>query len=70
MNDLDLPGELPATGSGKIRKKGLQMEGRACDDPVYQWAGRGGPSYTLMADDDKAALREAFRAAGRERFLR
>jgi fatty-acyl-CoA synthase len=60
---------LPATGSGKIRKKELQMEGWLCDDPVYQWTGRGVPTYTLMTADDKAALRAEFRAAGRERFL-
>jgi len=62
--------ELPATGSGKIRKKELQMEGWACDDAVYRWAGRGGPSYVLMTEEDKAVLREEFRKAGRERFLR
>lgn len=62
--------ELPATGSGKVRKKELQMEGWVCDDPVYRWAGRGVPSYTLMTEEDKAVLREEFRKAGRERFLR
>lgn len=62
--------ELPATGSGKIRKKELQMEGWACDDAVYRWAGRGAPSYTLMTEEDKAVLRDEFRKAGRERFLR
>lgn len=62
--------ELPATGSGKIRKKELQMEGWACDDAVYRWAGREGPSYTLMTEEDKAVLRDEFRKAGRERFLR
>ncbi|HEY1700254.1 MAG TPA: AMP-binding protein [Trebonia sp.] len=60
---------LPATGSGKIRKKELQMEGWLCDEPVYQWTGRGAPSYTLLTADGKAALRARFRAAGRERFL-
>jgi fatty-acyl-CoA synthase len=60
---------LPATGSGKIQKLELQMEGWLCDEPVYQWTGRGAPAYTLMTADGKAALRAEFRAAGRERFL-
>ncbi|SEK71127.1 fatty-acyl-CoA synthase [Blastococcus sp. DSM 46786] len=60
---------LPTTGSGKLRKKEMQAEGWRTGDPVYRWAGRGGPSYELMTDDDKIALRESFAAAGRLRFL-
>ncbi|RFU20554.1 AMP-binding protein [Geodermatophilus marinus] len=60
---------LPTTGSGKLRKKEMQAEGWRTSDAVYRWVGRGGPSYELMTDDDKAALREEFAAAGRLRFL-
>lgn len=60
---------LPTTGSNKLRKKEMQLEGWRTDDPVYRWAGRGRPAYTLMTDDDKAVLREEFVASGRARFL-
>lgn len=60
---------LPTTGSGKLRKKEMQAEGWRTSDPVYRWVGRGTPSYELMTDGDKAALREEFAAAGRLRFL-
>ncbi len=60
---------LPATGSNKLRKKEMQMEGWRTGDAVYRWAGRGAPEYTLMTGQDKAALREEFAANGRLRFL-
>jgi fatty-acyl-CoA synthase len=60
---------LPTTGSGKLRKKEMQAQGWRTSDPVYRWVGRGAPSYELMTDDDKAALREEFASAGRLRFL-
>ncbi|TFV64372.1 acyl-CoA synthetase [Geodermatophilus sp. DF01-2] len=60
---------LPTTGSGKLRKKEMQADGWRTTDPVHHWAGRGTPSYELMTDDDKAALRQEFVAAGRLRFL-
>ncbi|MFI0367889.1 AMP-binding protein [Actinomadura sp. 1N219] len=60
---------LPTTGSGKLRKKEMQLEGWRTADPVYRWAGRGAPGYALMTEADKAALRAEFAAAGRERFL-
>ncbi|THA64528.1 acyl-CoA synthetase [Streptomyces sp. A0958] len=60
---------LPTTGSNKLRKKEMQLEGWRTDDPVYRWAGRGRPAYELMTDDDKAALRGEFLANGRGRFL-
>lgn len=60
---------LPTTGSNKLRKKEMQLEGWRTDDPVYRWAGRGRPAYTLMTDDDKAVLRDEFLANGRARFL-
>ncbi|GIH71391.1 AMP-binding protein [Sphaerimonospora thailandensis] len=60
---------LPTTGSSKLRKKEMQHEGWRTTDEVYRWAGRGEPTYTLMTEDDKAALREEFLANGRARFL-
>jgi fatty-acyl-CoA synthase len=60
---------LPATGSGKIRKKELQMQAWQADDPVYRWAGRGEVEYTLMTSGDKAALAAEFTASGRQRFV-
>ncbi|MGW2589830.1 AMP-binding protein [Streptomyces sp. NPDC001515] len=60
---------LPTTGSNKLRKKEMQLDGWRTDDPVYRWEGRGRPAYALMSDDDKAALREEFLANGRGRFL-
>ncbi|MFI0355380.1 AMP-binding protein [Actinomadura sp. 9N407] len=60
---------LPTTGSGKLSKKQLQLNGWRTEDPVYRWVGRGAPEYTLMTEDDKAALREEFATNGRLRFL-
>jgi fatty-acyl-CoA synthase len=60
---------LPTTGSGKLRKKEMQADGWRTADPVYRWAGRGEPVYTLLTEQDKVALREEFAAAGRLRFL-
>ncbi|GAA0237539.1 AMP-binding protein [Actinomadura nitritigenes] len=60
---------LPTTGSGKLSKKQLQLEGWRTTDPVYRWVGRGAPDYRPMTDADKAALRAEFAASGRERFL-
>ncbi len=60
---------LPTTGSGKLKKKELQLDGWRTTDPVYRWAGRGAPEYVLMTEADKAALRDEFIAAGRVRFL-
>ncbi|MFF3494512.1 AMP-binding protein [Streptomyces sp. NPDC002795] len=60
---------LPTTGSNKLRKKEMQLDGWRTDDPVHHWAGRGTPAYALMSEADKAALRDAFHANGRARFL-
>lgn len=65
---------LPTTGSGKLSKKEMQLEGWRTSDPVYRWAGRAvkgrdGSGYVLMTEADKAALRGEFAAAGRVRFL-
>ncbi|TDE27413.1 AMP-binding protein [Actinomadura sp. 6K520] len=69
---------LPTTGSGKLRKKEMQLEGWRTGDPVYRRAARadegaddgaGAPGYALMTEADKAALHAEFAAAGRRRFL-
>ncbi|TDB85091.1 acyl-CoA synthetase [Actinomadura sp. KC216] len=60
---------LPTTGSGKLKKKEMQLEGWRTADPVYRWAGRGAPEYAPMTEVDKAALRDEFAAAGRRHFL-
>ncbi|WP_326664557.1 AMP-binding protein [Streptomyces sp. NBC_00385] len=60
---------LPTTGSNKLRKKEMQLDGWRTDDPVYRWAGRGRPAYAPMTGGDKAALRAEFLANGRARFL-
>lgn len=60
---------LPTTGSNKLQKKALQLDGWRTTDPVYRWEGRGAPSYVLMSEADKDALRAEFALAGRLRFL-
>lgn len=60
---------LPSTGSNKLRKKEMQLQGWRTEDPVYRWAGRGEPDYVPMTDEDKTALRGEFLANGRARFL-
>ncbi|WP_406135043.1 AMP-binding protein [Streptomyces sp. NBC_01089] len=60
---------LPTTGSNKLRKKEMQLDGWRTDDPVYRWQGRGRAVYAPMTADDKAALRAEFLAGGRGRFL-
>ncbi|GIH72424.1 AMP-binding protein [Sphaerimonospora thailandensis] len=60
---------LPTTGSNKLRKKEMQLEGWQTSDPVYHWVGRGRPVYKVMMGDDKSALRADFLAHGRGRFL-
>lgn len=60
---------LPATGSNKLRKKEMQLEGWQTGDAVHRWSGRGRPEYALMTGPDKDALREEFFTSGRRRFL-
>ncbi|WP_217996930.1 AMP-binding protein [Nocardioides jensenii] len=60
---------LPSTGSNKLRKKEIQLDGWRTTDPVFWWVGRGTPSYEPMTEDDKAALIAEFEANGRRRFL-
>ena len=61
--------DLPVTGSNKVLKRELQSEGWRCDEPVFQWVGRGAPRYTLMTSADRTALEQEFAAHGRSRFL-
>lgn len=60
---------LPTTGSNKLQKKAMQLDGWRCDEPVFRWVGRGAPTYEPMSEADKAALVEEFTANGRRRFL-
>ncbi|KAA9151024.1 AMP-binding protein [Amycolatopsis acidicola] len=60
---------LPATGSGKLRKKEMQSDGWRTGDPVYHWAGRGAIEYVPLTEAARDALREEFAANGRLRFL-
>ncbi|SEG87407.1 fatty-acyl-CoA synthase [Thermomonospora echinospora] len=60
---------LPATGSGKLARRRLQVEGWRTGDPIFRWAGRGAPEYFPMTEANKQALRREFAAGGRLRFL-
>ncbi|SFP17456.1 fatty-acyl-CoA synthase [Actinomadura madurae] len=60
---------LPTTGSGKLKRRELQLDGWRTRDPVFWWAGRGAPEYVRMTEADREALRAEFAAAGRRRFL-
>ncbi|MGH2684269.1 MAG: acyl-CoA synthetase, partial [Actinomycetota bacterium] len=61
--------ELPLTASNKLMKKPLRDERWECREPVWWRADRRGTTFTLMTDDDRAALMEEFRAHGREGAL-
>jgi fatty-acyl-CoA synthase len=52
-----------------LARAGDGHAGRRTGDRVYRRTGRGGPKYTLLTDEDKAALRAEFAANGRQRFL-
>lgn len=60
---------LPTTGSNKLRKKEMQLDGWRTDDTVYHRVGRGDPEYVVMTAGDKQALEDEFAAHGRQRFL-
>jgi fatty-acyl-CoA synthase len=60
---------LPMTGSGKLSKARIRLDGWRTTDPVYRWTGRDGPNYALMTPADKTALRTEFTTNGRRRFL-
>ncbi|MDT0203136.1 AMP-binding protein [Nocardioides sp. AE5] len=60
---------LPTTGSNKLRKKEIQLDGWRTTDPVFAWVGRGAPSYVEMTAADKEALVAEFEKNGRFRFL-
>lgn len=60
---------LPTTGSNKLRKKEMQLDGWRTSDPVYWRQDRGELEYTRMTGADKNTLHERFDANGRMRFL-
>lgn len=60
---------LPTTGSNKLRKKEMQLEGWRTSDPVYHWAGRGNPDFQLLDELAKAELHAEFVKFGRARLL-
>lgn len=59
---------LPTTGAGKVDKAPLRDQAWSGDDPVWWREGRA-PGYRLLDESGAVALRDAFVAAGRERFL-
>ena len=61
--------DLPLTASNKLMKKPLRDERWDCDEPVWWRADRRDTAFTLMTDDDRAALLAEFRAHGREGAL-
>jgi fatty-acyl-CoA synthase len=67
---LRISAGLPVTGSNKVLKRELQTQRWQTDDPVYRWAGRSGPVYTRMTDDDKRSLDAEFASYGRQSYLR
>jgi fatty-acyl-CoA synthase len=60
---------LPVTGSNKILKRELARQRWQTDEPVYRWAGRSGPVYHRMTDDEKRSLDDEFTVYGRQRYL-
>ena len=59
---------LPVTGAGKVDKAPLRAGAWMVDDPVFWREGRT-PEYRPFTVEDEARWRQAFAAAGRERFL-
>jgi fatty-acyl-CoA synthase len=59
--------QLPSTETNKILKRVLRRERWECADPV--WLREAGGSWRPLGGDDAAALRERFRARGREAVL-
>jgi fatty-acyl-CoA synthase len=55
---------LPTVGIDKIDRRRLRLEAWLSDDPIW-WRPSRDEDYRLMTDADRAALREAFDAAGR-----
>jgi fatty-acyl-CoA synthase len=61
-------GAIPVTATGKVDRKPLRAERWSTDDPVW-WRPERGAAYRRLTTDDDAALRQAFREAGREGIL-
>lgn len=66
---LRISAGLPVTGSNKVLKRELQEQRWHTDDPVYRWAGRSGPVYTRMTEDDKRSLDAEFASYGRQSYI-
>jgi fatty-acyl-CoA synthase len=60
---------IPVTATRKVNKHPLRTARWETDDPVW-WRPPGAEAYRLMTDADRAELRAAFAANGREAFLR
>jgi len=60
---------LPVTGSNKILKRELQQQRWHTDEPVFRWAGREGPVYHRMTDDEKRSLDHEFVRHGRQSYV-
>jgi fatty-acyl-CoA synthase len=58
--------ELPQTQTNKILKRVLRKQRWECTDPVWL---RSGAGYTQLGPDEVAAIRQRFRARGRENVL-
>jgi len=58
--------ELPQTQTNKILKRELRRERWECADPVWR---RSEAGYARLGPDEVAAIRERFRARGRENVL-
>jgi fatty-acyl-CoA synthase len=58
--------ELPQTQTNKILKRELRRQRWECADPVWQRTKSG---YARVTPEDAAAIRERFRARGRENVL-
>ena len=54
--------DMPLTGTNKVRKHPLRVDGWECDDAVWWRADRDDPGYRQLTDEDRAAL-HAERAA-------
>lgn len=67
---LRVSADLPATGSNKVLKRGLQAERWHTDEALYRWAGRGRPRYQPMTAEDRAGLDAEFTRYGREHDAR
>ncbi|MBL1078906.1 AMP-binding protein [Nocardia sp. 2] len=66
---LRVSARLPVTGSNKVLKRELRAQSWCVADPVYRWAGRGGPEYRLLSASDRAEFEAEFTRFGRGHLL-